>query len=287
MAVACFAERRQTFPCTTHHITHTTSHTSLWIFFLQICVCVSRGGSCTLITSTYKYGPLVALLNTPSLKLKRGGKRQMCSCGNMWTDCSPELKTNRYSSDGGVIDELRHTHDLCGALVQDTLTCSSRQVIDWMVIKLVPFPNCRTSPFKVSHVIDYLIKRANWLISWLIFSSEHLPQRAGGVCGVGWHPVPRRGRGVFRTLLHRERPGGTAGAGGRALQQCEATSLIFMCSVTNIDTCSCVPNTYYILILIKGWVCVHSLESEYSQYCTPYYALKVLLSVLLMDTILL
>lgn len=81
----------------------------------------------------------------------------MCSCGNMWTDCSPELKTNRHSSDDGVIDELRHTHDLCGALVQDTLTCSSRQVIDWMVIKLVPFPT-------VGHL---LLKSAMWLIIWL------------------------------------------------------------------------------------------------------------------------
>ncbi len=83
----------------------------------------------------------------------------------------------------------------------------------------------RTSPFKVSHVIDYLIKRANWLISWLILSSEHLPQRAGGVGGVRWHPVPGRRRGVFRTLLHWERPGGITRAGCRTLQQRETMML--------------------------------------------------------------
>lgn len=53
------------------------------------------------------------------------------------------------------------THDLCGAHVQDTLTCSSQQGIDWMLIKLVPFPTVGHLLFKVSHVIDYLINRAN------------------------------------------------------------------------------------------------------------------------------
>lgn len=80
----------------------------------------------------------------------------MCSCGNMWTVCSPELKANS-NYDGDVINELCNTQDLCGALVQDTLTCSSQQVIDWMVIKLVPFPT-------VGHI---LLKPAMWLIIWL------------------------------------------------------------------------------------------------------------------------
>lgn len=77
----------------------------------------------------------------------------------MWTDCSPELKTDRYNSnyDDAVIDELCHTQDLSGALVQDTLTCSSQQVIDWMIIKLVQFPT-------EGHL---LLKAALWLIIWL------------------------------------------------------------------------------------------------------------------------
>lgn len=83
----------------------------------------------------------------------------------------------------------------------------------------------RTFPFKASHVIDYLINGTNWLIRWLIFFSEHLPQCAGGVGSVGWHPVPRWGRSVFRTLLHWERPGGIARAGCWALQQCETEML--------------------------------------------------------------
>lgn len=88
-----------------------------------------------------------------------------------------------------------------------------------MTIKLLPFAT--VGHFLLSHVIDYLIKRANWLISQLIFSSEHLPQRAGGVGCVRWHPVPRWGRSVLRTLLHREWLGGIAGAGCWTLQQCE------------------------------------------------------------------
>lgn len=77
----------------------------------------------------------------------------MCSCGNMRTDCFPELKTNSFNSsyEDAVIDEL------CGVSVQDTLTSSSQQVIDWMVIKLVPFPT-------VGHL---LLKSAMWLIIWL------------------------------------------------------------------------------------------------------------------------
>ncbi len=77
----------------------------------------------------------------------------------MWTDCSPELKTDSCKSDydDAVIDELCHTQDLCGVLVQDTLTCSSQQVIDWMVIKLVQFPT-------EGHL---LLKSAMWLIIWL------------------------------------------------------------------------------------------------------------------------
>lgn len=67
VTVGCFAERMQTLPCTINHITHLPTDS------FQIWLCVSRGGSCTLITSTYKYGPLVALLNTTPLKLK-GGK---------------------------------------------------------------------------------------------------------------------------------------------------------------------------------------------------------------------
>lgn len=130
MTVGCFVEQRQTHPCTTHHITHIPTE------FIQIWLCVSRGGSCTLITSTHKHGPLVVLLNTASFEVEEGGKRQMCSCGNMRTDCFPELKTNSFNSsyEDAVIDEL------CGVSVQDTLTSSSQQVIDWMVIKLVPFP---------------------------------------------------------------------------------------------------------------------------------------------------
>lgn len=71
-----------------------------------------------------------------------GARGQTCSCGKMRTVCSSELKTNSFNSnyDDSAIDVLCHTQGLCGALVQDTLTCSSQQVIDWMVIKLVPFP---------------------------------------------------------------------------------------------------------------------------------------------------
>lgn len=47
-----------------------------------------------------------------------------------------------------------HTHT---PLVQDILTYSSQQVIDWMVIKLVPFPT-------VGYVF---LKSATWLIIWL------------------------------------------------------------------------------------------------------------------------
>lgn len=160
MTLGCFVEQRQTLPCTTHHITHLPKE------YFQIWLCVSRGGSCALITSTYKYGPLVALLNTAPLKLK-GGKRQMYSCGNMWTDCFPELKANSYNSnyEDAVIDELCHTQNLWGALVQDTLTCRSQQVIDRMLIKLVPFPT-------VGHL---LLKSAMWLIIWLRRLIDWLP----------------------------------------------------------------------------------------------------------------
>lgn len=68
VAVGCFVEWRQTLLCTTHHTSHLPGDD------FQIWLCVSRGGSCTLITSTYKYSLLVALLNTMPLKLK-GGKK--------------------------------------------------------------------------------------------------------------------------------------------------------------------------------------------------------------------
>lgn len=77
----------------------------------------------------------------------------------MWTDSFNELITNICNSNYGdaVIDGLCQTQELCGALVQDTITCS-QQVIDWMVIKLVPF----------STVGYLLLKSAMWLlIIWL------------------------------------------------------------------------------------------------------------------------
>lgn len=82
----------------------------------------------------------------------------MCSYGNMWTDSFTEPMTNIYDSNYGdaVIDVLCKAQDLCGASVQDTATCR-QQVIDWVVIKLVPFST-------VGHL---LLKSAMWLIIWL------------------------------------------------------------------------------------------------------------------------
>lgn len=109
----------------------------------------------------------------------------------------------------------------------------------------------RTCPFKASHVIDYLINGANWLITWLTFFSEYLSQCAGGVCSVRWHPVPRWGRRVFRTLLHWERPGGIAWAGCWALQQCEWQKMLhrYICWVFK---CKCLLFIY----------CTHSRANQ-------------------------
>lgn len=97
------------------------------------------------------------LHNTVPLKL-RGGKRKMCSYGMLWTDSLTELITTNHPSNhgDGVIDELCQTQDVFGALVQDIITCR-QQVIDWTVIKLVPFST-------VGHL---LLKSATWLNIWL------------------------------------------------------------------------------------------------------------------------
>lgn len=52
-------------------------------------------------------------------------------------------------------------------------TWSSQQVIDWTAVKLVPFATLQL--VLLSHLIDYLIKRSNWLIEQLIFSSRTSP----------------------------------------------------------------------------------------------------------------
>lgn len=108
---------------------HSKKISHLPVDCFHIWLCVSRGGSCTLITSTCKYDPLVYLLNALSLKMKRRIKRQMCSRGKMGTACFPHLKTNSYNSHkvDYVIDELCYTQDLCA---QDTLTCS-KPLIGW------------------------------------------------------------------------------------------------------------------------------------------------------------
>lgn len=82
----------------------------------------------------------------------------MCSYGMLWTDSLTELITtnHRCNHGDGVIDGLCQTQDVFGALVQDIVTCR-QQVIDWTVIKLVPFST-------LGHL---LLKSATWLNIWL------------------------------------------------------------------------------------------------------------------------
>lgn len=141
----------------------------------------------------------------------------------MWTDCSLKLKKPQ-------LQQLLWPRCYWWAVWQTgPLWCFDAGPSDlqqstghWLDSRQISsISHCRTSPLKARLVIDFLIMRTNWWIRWLFFSSEHLSQCAGGVSGVRWHPVPRWGWGVFRTLLHREWPGGTAGAGSWAVQQCE------------------------------------------------------------------
>lgn len=174
------------------------------------------------------------LHNTAPLKL-REGERKMCSCGTLQTDSLTELITSnhRRNHGDGVIDGLCQAQDVGGA--GGTRHCNLQTAGHWLdAHQISSIFHCGTSPFKVGHVIEYLIKAANW-IDWLgcFPPSEHLPQCVGGIGGVGWHPVPRRGRRVLGTLLHRERPGGAAGAGRWAFQQCETMMLV-----------SCFPHTF-------------------------------------------
>lgn len=59
------------------------------------------------------------------------------------------------------------------------------------------------------------------LILWSL--SEYFFQRAGGVCGLWWHPVAWWGWRVLWPVLHGEWPGGPPRAGGRALQHGQFT----------------------------------------------------------------
>lgn len=91
--------------------------------------------------------------------------------------------------------------------------------------RLLQIVECGSHPDIWGPVVPFVSRVS--LFSKLILSffsfSEYFFQCAGGICSLWRYPVAWWGWRVLRPLLHRERPGGPPGAGGRAVQHGECT----------------------------------------------------------------
>lgn len=131
-------------------------------------------------------------LQNAAVEVESGGTRGGCApAGRYKTDSltEPITSNHRRRHGDGVHRRTVSSAGRRSAALGGTRRCNlqtARPLIGTL-IKLAPFSTVGHLLLKSGHVIEYLIKAAN-LIDWpgLFFHpAEHLPQRVGGVGGVG------------------------------------------------------------------------------------------------------